>query len=176
MDSVFGQLIFGWLMADFLTGIFHWWEDRLGNEKWFLIGPWIIVPNRLHHKDPLAFISNGFWVRNRAAMTTSALVGAGFVSFFGWQIWIASMVVGSSITNEIHAFAHSPKLAPKWVKVLQEIGLFQSPKEHSRHHRPPFETHFCVLTNYLNPVLEWINFWRIVEFPFRKTLVRNDTV
>jgi hypothetical protein len=42
--SIVGQLLLGWLLADFLTGVFHWWEDRLGKESWPVIGHLIIKP------------------------------------------------------------------------------------------------------------------------------------
>jgi hypothetical protein len=51
--SVIGQLLVGWLLADLLSGIFHWWEDQFGKESWPVIGPWLIAPNRLHHAEPL---------------------------------------------------------------------------------------------------------------------------
>lgn len=36
-------------MADFVTGVFHWWEDRYGNPAWPVIGKLVVEPNILHH-------------------------------------------------------------------------------------------------------------------------------
>lgn len=37
------------LLADFVTGVFHWWEDRYGNPAWPVIGKLVVEPNILHH-------------------------------------------------------------------------------------------------------------------------------
>jgi hypothetical protein len=66
------------------------------------------------------------------------------------------LAIGGALANEVHRYAHQPSAAPGWVRVLQEIGLCQSPKEHSAHHRPPHDANFCILTDWLNPLLEAI--------------------
>lgn len=76
--DVFGQLLLGWLFADFLTGAFHWWEDRHGNESWPVIGQWLIAPNRLHHLRPLAFGAHGFVGRNLTSECIATLTREGF--------------------------------------------------------------------------------------------------
>jgi hypothetical protein len=39
------------LVADSLSGLFHWLEDAYGNEKWPIIGRLVTKPNILHHPD-----------------------------------------------------------------------------------------------------------------------------
>jgi len=165
--AIVGQVLLGWLLADLVPGAFHWWEDNFGDEDWPIVGPWIIRPNRLHHEAPLAFTKGGFWARNRASIVTALILGAGLVGAFGAQPWIIALAIGGGIANEIHRYAHQPSSAPSWLRVLQEIGLAQSPKEHAAHHRPPyFNANFCVLTDWLNPVLEAIGFWRRLSRAF----------
>jgi ubiquitin-conjugating enzyme E2 variant len=50
-----------------------------------------------------------------------------------------------------------------WVRALQRIGLMQSRGHHGVHHRAPYAIRFCPMTNYLNPVLDRMQFWRTVE-------------
>lgn len=168
MSDIVGQLVLGWLLADLLTGAFHWWEDRFGNENWPLIGPWIIAPNQLHHIEPLAFAQNGFWGRNRASIFATGAFGVVWLAAFGPSIMLFATLFGGAIANEVHYFAHCPKEANAVVRVLQQTGLLQSPKSHSTHHRPPHLTNFCVLTDWLNPPLEALGFWRGLEHIFRR--------
>lgn len=44
-----------YFVAELLTGIIHWLEDRYGNPDWPIIGPHVIAPNVYHHKSPFAF-------------------------------------------------------------------------------------------------------------------------
>ena len=47
---------------------------------------------------------------------------------------------------------------------MQKIGLIQSKEMHDLHHNSPYDINYCVMTNYLNPILEWLNFWDFIEF------------
>lgn len=150
--GVIGFLL-GWLLADILTGIFHWWEDRHGDESWPIIGPWIIAPNRLHHTDPMAFTRHGFWDRNRASIIAALIFGAGWLWLLGPSSVLVGVVLGAALSNEVHFYAHRPALAPAAVRLLQRTGFLQAPKNHALHHRPPHSVNFCVLTDWLNPLI-----------------------
>jgi hypothetical protein len=152
--STVGELLLGWLAADLVTGAFHWWEERLGNENWPIIGPWLIAPNRLHHVDPLAFTRHGFMTRNGAQLLLVGFLGAILLLAFGPSPFLAALIIGSAVSNEVHRYAHQPALAPAWIRVFQQTGLLQSPKGHAGHHRPPWDANFCVLTDWLNPIIE----------------------
>lgn len=160
LASIIGQLLLGWLLADLVTGTFHWWEDNFGSEDWPVVGPWIIRPNRLHHRAPLAFTRHGFMERNRASIVTAAIAGIVLTLLFGPALWISSLALGGALTNEVHRYAHQPSNAGPWLGMLQQIGIIQSPREHARHHRPPYDRNFCILTDWLNPVLEQLGLWR----------------
>jgi hypothetical protein len=160
LAAIIGQLLLGWLLADLVTGTFHWWEDNFGSESWPIVGPWIIRPNRLHHLAPLAFTRHGFLDRNGASIVTAAIAAAALVFFFGPAPWILALAIGGGLANEVHRYAHEPSSAPAWLAVLQQVGLVQSPRDHARHHRPPHDANFCVLTDWLNPLLEATGFWR----------------
>lgn len=159
-----GELLLGWLLADFFSGFFHWVEDRFGMPTTPILGPWIIAANRDHHERPTAFVDLGsFRARNQFMIVVSLIVGTALFACFGLHAWLVALMLGGAFVNEVHAWAHRPSLAPAWAKPLQESGFFQSPKHHAAHHRPPQDRAFCILTGWLNPLLDALGFWRCLE-------------
>jgi ubiquitin-conjugating enzyme E2 variant len=151
--STVGEIVIGWLIADSLSGLFHRWQDS-GRESWPFIGPYLIAPSKLHHSKPLAFTAGSFLYRNGATYAGVLMVAGLWLALFGPSITLASATIGGLLTTQVHYWAHCPREAPKMVRVLQEIGAFQSPKGHAAHHRPPHTEHFCSLTDWLNPIIK----------------------
>lgn len=162
LGNIFGQAIAGWLFADLVTGIFHWWEDRVGREDMPIIGKWLIGPNRLHHTEPLAFLDGNVCDRSLAVFVTAAIVALAWLAITGPSVFWASACLGGAMSNEVHAWAHVRRPG-SLVALLQEIGLFQSPRHHAGHHRAPSDTRYCVLTDWLNPVLDRVRLWSRLE-------------
>ncbi len=54
MFETIGYLLICWLAADFMSGFWHWLEDRYFDTEWPIIGKYIAKPNRLHHDQPIA--------------------------------------------------------------------------------------------------------------------------
>lgn len=161
--AIFGQALFGWLLADLLTGAFHWWEDNYGSEAWPIVGPWLIEPNRLHHAEPLAFTRHGFWARNLASIAAATAGAALLAVLTGPAVWIGTLAIGGALSNEVHYYAHRPSVAGPVLRVLQQTGLCQSPKGHAVHHRPLHSAAYCVLTDWLNPTLEALRIWQRLD-------------
>jgi hypothetical protein len=166
--DIIGQLLVGWLLADLISGIFHWWEDQFGKASWPLIGPWLVAPNQLHHAEPLVFLQNTFSKRTRASIISAVLLGAVWWYFAGPSVLLFTTVVGLSLATEVHRLAHAPRHAGPILKVLQQIGVIQSPKGHALHHRPPQNRNFCALTDWLNPALEAMDVWNRAERLLRR--------
>jgi hypothetical protein len=158
-----GQIILGWVAADFASGVFHWIQDRILPERTPFLGEYLAAPARLHHDTPLAFVEGSFIYRNGATYALAAVTAIASLLAFGPSAFLAAFVIGIALTTQVHLWAHCPKDAPGVVRVLHETGLIQSPKQHSRHHTPPQNRHYCVLTDLLNPVLERIGFWTKLE-------------
>ncbi len=161
MFGLIGYLVAIILTADFVTGLGHWFEDRYCDRKWPIIGEFICGPNANHHADPLEFLNHGYWYRN---WTTFAVV-APFVLLallVGSIFWILVLLIVSQ-ANEIHAWAHSKGKVNKWIAAAHCMGLLQSPKQHAEHHVAPFESRYCTITNWLNPILDATYFWRLLE-------------
>mgnify|MGYP002780090151 CR=1 FL=1 len=136
MAAWFGYVLICYLAADLLSGFWHWWEDRYASESWPIIGRYIAKPNQLHHDQPLAFLNQSYWNRNYTTILPAA----------------------------VHAWAHSKGRVTWLIAVLQDVGLFQSPRHHAVHHIHPFAKKYCVMTDWLNPILDELQVWRLLEW------------
>lgn len=72
-----------------------------------------------------------------------------------------------SQANEIHCWSHQK--CSRHIRGLQLLGILTSPEQHAVHHRRPFDTHYCTVSDFLNPSLAAIGFWRSLEVVIRWT-------
>jgi hypothetical protein len=149
--------------ADFLSGFFHWLEDTYGSYQWpAVLQRWIVLDNIAHHRTPAKFTRCSWFYRNQ--ITIFVCAGLAVLMFAGgvrtWQIYCVLSL--SAVSNEIHAWAHQ-KTVPMPVAVLQRLGVLQSRWHHGEHHRSPYAVRFCTTTNFVNPILDRLRFWRFLE-------------
>jgi len=163
--SFLAQLFLGWLLADFLSGVLHWIEDRFGpgREDWPVLGPLIFTPNLIHHDVPTLFLDSGFVERNWTTWAVVVPLAAALLLLFGSHPLIWAAAVGGAMANEIHAWAHRRTMLPVWARTLQDWGVIQSPGHHAVHHIPDHRRNFCIVTNWLNPILDHYEFWYRIE-------------
>jgi ubiquitin-conjugating enzyme E2 variant len=77
-------------------------------------------------------------------------------------VWLFSILAGNA--NQIHKWAHrSRRENGPWINLLHDLRILQGPKHHAIHHTDPKSTHYCVITEFLNPFLERIRFWTRLE-------------
>lgn len=162
-SSILGEMVAGWLFADFVGGIVHWWEDRIAKPHWPIIGRYVVSPNRDHHDRPHAFTANGVLRRNDTTWVLVVALTLVWSLVAGMSVTLAAAFAGGMLTGQVHYWAHVPTRAPVIVRALQSAGIFQSPGQHARHHRPPAAVNYCVLTDLLNPLLTACGFWDRVE-------------
>jgi len=149
-----------WLTADLVSGVAHWAEDRYGDPQWTgWVGRHIVQPNILHHTHPRDMLIGGYLTRNWTTILPTA-VAAGVLAALG-QYWWASVFVVASQANEIHGWTH--QRCNRFVRGLQAFGVLCSPEHHSQHHSRPFDTHYCVITDWVNPTLNSVGFWGFLE-------------
>jgi ubiquitin-conjugating enzyme E2 variant len=156
-------IIVSWLAADFIAGLFHWWEDTYLTQSDSFIGRLIGGPNQLHHMDQYAFLKGSYWKRNYTTIVPSLvamLICLAFEPLLNG--WLTMLFLSQA--NQIHALSHSKGRNGWLVVLMQRLYIFQSPKHHSVHHRNPFHVRYCVMTPILNPVLDAVSFWRVLEF------------
>jgi ubiquitin-conjugating enzyme E2 variant len=79
-----------------------------------------------------------------------------------WTVVLFALLVAQA--NQVHKWAHANVREKPWaVRMLQRARVLQTPRHHAGHHLGTRDTHFCVLTNVLNPVLETLRLWRGLE-------------
>ncbi len=158
------------LAVDLTSGIIHWLEDSYGDQKWPLLGKWIIEPNIHHHFEPRFFTKSNFWKRNLPTILIAISI-LSLISILGWfhWTWILAAALGA-ITNEIHCWAHrSPRENGKVITYLQKAKILQSPRGHAIHHTDPKDRSYCTVTDWLNPLLDHFDFFGHIERFLEKT-------
>lgn len=170
-------VLLAWLLADFMSGIIHWAEDKMLNTpQRFKFLEAVRKDNDLHHLHPTAMTRWSLWENiNTTAVITIPLtlllllIGAPMILWLG--------VFFATFANIVHRFAHLPRHKVGWVfRYLQYVGLFLSLDHHARHHWdesgliPKKETtqRYCPMTNWLNPILDRLQFFRFLEYLFVK--------
>lgn len=153
------------LIADFITGIIHWWEDTYGLPTWPIIGPAVIVPNIEHHKHPSWLGTMSTIIGRNYQTVVPAMLFIFFITvLYGWLWPFVLTVILASLGNEVHTWVHRPPSKNNWfINFLHDTEILQSRRQHAQHHKPPFDKSFCTLTNFTNAVLDRIYFWRILE-------------
>lgn len=164
-----------WLLADFISGLVHWWEDRANTKtsNWEFING-VRRDNERHHNMPGYLLRFSWW----GNISTTAILA--------WPLALLFVLLGENFLamtflflgfgNLVHRFAHDMsfnKTRPRIIKVLQWTGLFISFKQHAEHHfdhrtgkllsREESYRRYCVMTSWLNPVLDGIGFWDLLE-------------
>lgn len=164
---VTAQVVGLYLLADLVGGIFHWAEDTLGDVDTPFWGPIFVRPNVTHHEEPSRMMKQ-HWLPNNVPIAIGTLLILSVVWILDamtWQ-WLVFGAFGG-MNQQVHRFAHAPRLRlSESVKFLQRIKVLQDARHHWGHHRSPHTTRYCVMTPWVNPVLDRIGFWRAAERVF----------
>ena len=165
-------IICSWLIADIITGIVHWFEDKcLSNESKYTFIKSIIEDNNRHHKTPTSLCEQSIWFNiNTSAAIAWPVALLLYICGAPALVWLP--VFFASFANIIHRWAHEKSVnVPRIVRSLQHIGLFCSKKHHAGHHyvdgkvitRPQAQLRYCVMTNWLNPILDRLRLFKKME-------------
>ena len=156
--------VIGLWLADFATGCFHWVVDNYFDPKWPIVGPHYIEPAHLHHDEAMYEFELSTWITHLYIWMAVICVG-----LFFWAVGLMSLVIISAcffgfLTNIIHGWSHKrPEDNVPIVRFLQRLGLFQSTQHHTIHHGGNSDSHYCLLTDHINPILEMIGLWRFLD-------------
>ncbi len=152
------------LAADFVVGVFHWVEDAYLRDNCPVLGQLVARPNILHHYRPRHFLRKS-WM----ASCWDLWLVAGLIITAAWAFGMLTPVVGLFAAlvgnaNQIHKWAHrSRRENGPWINLLHDLRILQSSRHHAIHHTDPKSTHYCVITEFLNPVLQRLRFWTRLE-------------
>ena len=173
------QIVGTVLAAEFAAGFVHWFEDAYVREDTPLIGRHIARPNIVHHHYPRYMTRHNWWQSSFDLVCASVLLvlAAWACGMLTWEVWLFAAV--SANANEIHKWTHrSRKENGPVISFFQDIFVLQSAKHHAKHHTDPKNSHYCTITNFLNPVLDTIRFWDGLEWLLERTVGlrrREDT-
>lgn len=155
--------IAGIAAADLATGIVHRIGDRCFHESTPWIGRTLIQPFREHHDDPTAITRHGFLevTGNNALLLLPVLAWMGWLApAFGGSAaasftlpFLTAFVAAAFLSNPIHRCAHLARV-PAPIAWLQRCRLLLSPEHHARHHQGGHQTHFCVVTGWMDPLID----------------------
>ena len=161
------MLAAGYLMADLLTGVVHWFCDTFFDVTTPIVGPALIAPFREHHRDPLLMTRHGFLELTGSSFRGLAPVLAVFLWWGGSappaaHAFVLAMASGAVATNLLHRWAHDPD-PPAPARLLHGLGVILTPERHARHHAPPYAAAYCVTSGWLNPWCERLRLWSRAE-------------
>jgi plasmanylethanolamine desaturase len=149
----FPLLLLAWISADLLSGVAHWAFDRFGSVRTPLVGPAFIRPFREHHVDPAAMTQHDFVETNgSSALACVPLLGLALYAGLAWQAFLVFLCLGILVTNQCHKWAHAEH-PPRLAVALQRVQIILNAKMHARHHMPPYRSHYCTASGWLNPLL-----------------------
>jgi hypothetical protein len=95
------------------------------------------------------------------------VLSASLMGLLTWQVWLFA-VVGAN-ANQIHKWAHRTPQENGWlIDLLQRCRFVQTPRHHACHHTDPKSSHYCVLTDFLNPILDGLRVWEFLEFAIHR--------
>ena len=152
------------LLADFTSGLVHWFEDAYVRADTPVLGKWLGEANILHHTQPRAICRKSWW----GNVWDLYLVGALVLLAAWWGDWLSGpvllYVLLSSNANLIHRFSHQNAAENgRLVTTLQDWRILQTRRHHAQHHQGERNSHYCAVTNVLNPVLDGVGVWKTLE-------------
>jgi ubiquitin-conjugating enzyme E2 variant len=157
--------------AEFITGIVHWFEDAYVREDTPLVGRHIARPNIVHHHYPRYMTRLTWWQSSWDLCLISALLVlvAWACGVLTWQVWLFAILAANA--NEFHKWAHRTRTENgPVITFFQKIRILQTAHHHALHHTDPKNSHYCTMTNVLNPVLDGLHFWDGAEWALARTV------
>ncbi len=156
------------LITDLFTGFVHFLLDQYGSpdSKFFKNA---IKINLSHHENPRLMIERSYWELTKDSWMLGFILFPIIFILFGFHWEVAFVFILGANTNIFHKWSHMKKSEkPAFVAFLQNLRIVQHSKHHKTHHKKPFDTYFCIITNIWNPILEKIFFWEGVIWVLKR--------
>ncbi len=172
--SALACMFAGLCLADGISGVVHWAADSYGHARMPIFGGFVRT-FREHHSDQLDITRHDAIETNGDVFIFSSPVHF-VLLFLVYSPWLLALIfgvfLGSYCNSQIHKWAHTAQ-PPRLVRYLQRTRVFLSPTHHARHHSGSHESHYCITTGWLNPVLDGTRFFRGAEILLEKIGIRR---
>eukprot|EP00871_Galdieria_phlegrea_P002445 jgi/Galph1/3200/GphlegSOOS_G1870.1 len=145
----------GYVLADLASGVYHWILDNYGDIDTPIIGKQCVAFQG-HHKSPWTITWRTFCnlVAPSCIVCLPFAVTCIFLDISPFlKLFLSSFGLFVVLAQLFHQWAHQNK-HPAFVSFLQEKGLILSVKEHGRHHTPPFNKKYCIVSGLCNSFLD----------------------
>jgi Lipid desaturase domain len=165
----------GLCLADSISGFVHWAADSYGNPNMPVFGGFVRT-FREHHTDQLDITRHDAIETNGDVFIFSSPVHFALLFMVHSPLLLAlvfGVFLGSYCNSQIHKWAHTAE-PPSWVRALQRSRFFLSPEHHSKHHAGRHESHYCITTGWLNPLLDATRFFRRAEWFLAKIGIQRS--
>lgn len=165
-------VLVGYIGADLGSGLVHWGFDTWGSIYTPVLGKAFIRPFREHHFDEKAITRHDLIETNGTnclvaipvlALALLPTTGSGHPIGTFAATTLLFVCVATMLTNQIHKWSHQDT-PPALIGFLQRLHLILPPDHHRIHHAAPYDTHYCITTGWLNPMLRAIGFFRGLEW------------
>jgi hypothetical protein len=165
-------ILLAWLLADLISGLVHWYEDRAmtGQSRFAFLNS-VRADNERHHKMP-GFMLKFSWWGNINTTAPFAWLLAAVLFYWGVPLIVWLTPAFLSFGNLVHRWAHESPARLYWpIKLMQWTGLFITFNHHAGHHyvagkpvsREDSRIRFCVMSNWLNPILDYVGLFRWLD-------------
>mmetsp|Transcript_56743 Transcript_56743/g.179374 ORF Transcript_56743/g.179374 Transcript_56743/m.179374 type:complete len:305 (-) Transcript_56743:151-1065(-) len=165
----------GYILSDIGSGVYHWLVDNYGSENTPVFGTQIKLFQG-HHQRPWTITHREF-CNNVHKICRPGIAVAGLALALpgpGWLDVFSSTFVALVIcSQQFHAWSHMKKSElPPAVDALQSAGLLISRQAHGKHHLPPFEDNYCIVSGLWNPIMDKTGAFNKMERAMRSTPLR----
>lgn len=149
-------VVAGYVAADLVSGLVHWFSDTYFRETTPVIGRMLIHPFREHHRDPSGITRHGMVeLTGNSALALAPVMAWGPPDSGVAGVWVLSFAFSLMATNVIHKWAHQERVS-RAVAALQRARLILPPEHHARHHAGDHRAAYCITTGWCNWLLDHV--------------------
>lgn len=169
--NVFLQFILGILIADIISGFFHWLEDS-----------YLTYCNRIPILKKIAEFNHGHHFYPRDILTTNggnqAVVGTAIIVvivliirpswYTKYPILILTTLAFIALSGYIHKLVHYQECErPLFLGFLQRVGVMCSHEQHRKHHENG-DSNYCIILAVTNVILDSTRVWACLEWLIKR--------
>jgi hypothetical protein len=147
------QIVLAWLVADLLSGSFHWFIERILSR--FSRFDRLVSPFQEHHARSLLEDETWYMTMSHIGILAFAFLAGLYVVafpplFVGFWIWLVAI---SYMNPAIHRLCHRPPAdRPRWFAAMQEWGLVLTAEHHAVHHAQ-LDRNYCLVNGHADRLL-----------------------